>query len=92
MRLSFKAEYIEPILRGEKTSTIRGRCRVRPGQRIDAICQYHKPPFAQLEVLSIERMPVAAVTESWPNVRQTYDQDHVYVIHFRRVSADTEVM
>ena len=60
-RLTFKQVYIEPILRGEKTSTIRARCRVQPGQRVQAICQYHRPPFAELEIEAVEELPAAEV-------------------------------
>jgi uncharacterized protein YqfB (UPF0267 family) len=59
MRLGFKAEFIEPILVGHKTDTIRRSTTLQPGDYVNAGCRYDKPPFAVLRVLSVSRVTYA---------------------------------
>lgn len=56
--LSFKKAYIEPIQRGDKTTTLRARePRFKPGDEIVATCRWGDPPFATL--LCTEVAPLA---------------------------------
>ena len=59
--LRFTREWVDPILDGRKTQTLRKNVArtVRPGEVVDAQCgsRYRPETFAQLEVISVE--PVA---------------------------------
>lgn len=64
MRLSFKKEYVAPILAGTKRQTIRARrppCAV--GDLVDATNQWGRPPFASLRVTSVEPVDLEDLTE-----------------------------
>jgi len=45
-RLSFKKAYIEPILAGRKTSTLRAGTHIDVGDEVMLTCDWGKPPFA----------------------------------------------
>jgi hypothetical protein len=62
-QLSFKKRFIAPILEGRKTSTLRLKSHVTPGDMVKAICRYHEPPFAQLQILSVDRVHFAELSE-----------------------------
>lgn len=78
MRLGFKQTYIEPILSGEKTDTIRKDTRLVAGDIVLARCRYDQPPFATLRVLSVRTVTLAemdperaaGVAAMYPGTRQ----------------------
>jgi hypothetical protein len=83
-RIGFKGIYIEPILKGTKTSTIRNRTfGLVGGEIVNAGCQYHLPPFAQLEVTHVEVLDEAQAQAG----RDTYPFGTLYRIHFRLLEA-----
>lgn len=55
-RLSFKKPYIEPILSGEKVTTVRKHTSVKPGDLIAATCAWGDPPFAFLRVKEVDHL------------------------------------
>lgn len=55
-RLAFKQGFIEPILKGAKTSTLRPSTRVQAGDDVDLACQWGKPPFARARVESVSEV------------------------------------
>jgi hypothetical protein len=74
-QIYFKKRFIAPILEGTKTQTIRRvkrrqasfdgmRDQYAPGEAIAAICQYHKPPFAILNVVGSEVIRFASLDEA----------------------------
>ena len=66
MYLWFKKKYVEPILSGEKTSTIRPK---KPRVAVGDIVTFHvgpKPAFASAEILSVKEV----LFSSLPEVRQ----------------------
>ena len=64
--LYFKSRWIDPILDGVKTQTLRRRI---PGtlwcdDTFDAGCSWLDPPFARLEVVSIDHVHVDDLTRA----------------------------
>ncbi|WP_297775438.1 ASCH domain-containing protein [Mycobacterium sp.] len=63
MQLGFTANYIEPILAGAKTTTLRARRpKFGPGDVFGARCRYGDPPFAMLRCVRVEGVTVAGLT------------------------------
>ncbi len=64
MRLWFKAEYVEPIIRERKTSTIRKSDGTlpQPGETI-ACCVGPRLPFAHVKVTAVEHVRIRDLTE-----------------------------
>jgi hypothetical protein len=87
--LSFKKVWIEPIMSGEKTDTIRKATALVRGDIIEAKCEWVKPPFAYLEVTAVE--PVAQrdlEPEQRERLAKLYGQGKTLVrIRFRRINA-----
>ena len=88
MILGFKGEFIEPILTGKKTSTIRGRSYgLQVGDVVKARCQYHLPPFATLVITKVEAITYAEATLAWPDISETYGvADFYWRISFQLAS------
>lgn len=62
--LSFKKAYIEPIVQGHKTATLRARKpRFDVGDRIAAFCQWGRPAFAELLCTDVEQVQIAELTD-----------------------------
>ena len=87
--LSFKQAWIEPILNGEKTDTIRKATALVRGDIVAAKCEWVKPPFAYLEVTAVE--PVAQRDldpERRERLAKLYGEGKTLVrIRFRRINA-----
>jgi hypothetical protein len=101
--LSFKQQFVEPIQKGEKQTTLRGR---RPyflqGEDVDARCRWSDPPFAKLRVEAIEPVRLAALSdkdahadgfESAEALRQALEllypgQDELWSIRFRILESE----
>ena len=62
-QMAFKKAYIEPILDGRKTQTLRARTSHVEGDIIRAMCHWGKPPFAYLEVTGVEPVALAEITD-----------------------------
>jgi hypothetical protein len=63
MLLGFTKDYIEPILTGAKTTTLRrSRPNLAPGDVFGARCRYTDPPFALLRVVRVESVAVSGLT------------------------------
>jgi hypothetical protein len=60
-KLAFRVGYREPILAGEKTTTLRLGTRLRPGDRVEA--QSSRRPFATLEVADVTDVAAGELTE-----------------------------
>lgn len=62
--LSFKQRYIEGILSGDKTSTLRKQAgRLAQGDVIAATCVWTDPPFAHLRVTAVEAVGIGDLTD-----------------------------
>jgi uncharacterized protein YqfB (UPF0267 family) len=63
--LRFQARWIDPILSGAKTQTLRRSLSgsVLCAEVVDAACRYDRPAFARLRVTAIDRVGVAELTE-----------------------------
>lgn len=62
--LSFKQSYVEPIVNGDKVTTLRKQIgKAEVGDVIAATCQWGKPPFAWLEITDVERVHMDDLTE-----------------------------
>ncbi len=55
-RLAFKKAFIEPILDGRKTSTLRAQTRLAEGDEVDLACQWGLPPFARARVTRVSEV------------------------------------
>ena len=63
-RISFKKMWIEPILQGHKTQTMRSRKpKYEVGDRVAATCEWGKPPFCELVVADVERISLDQITD-----------------------------
>jgi len=62
-RLSFKKAYIEPILAGRKTSTLRAATHVQEGDEVNLACEWGKPPFAVVIATAVTDVGLADVDE-----------------------------
>ena len=60
-QLAFKKKWIEPVLAGEKTSTIRARTSFQVGELVAARCSRQGPPFAQLEIVGVKPLKRASL-------------------------------
>jgi len=60
-RLSFKKTYVEPILDGTKTSTLRKTTNLEPGDRVTLTCRWGDPPFAEATVTRVSEVRLDAV-------------------------------
>ena len=62
--LSFKQQFIEPIQKGVKQTTLRGsRPYFLQGEDVDARCRWTDPPFARLHVEAIEPVQLEALSD-----------------------------
>ncbi len=62
--LSFKQRYVEPIVNGDKRTTLRKQIgKAEVGDVIAATCQWGKPPFAWLEITGVQRVDLDELTE-----------------------------
>ena len=59
--LNFRKAWIDPILTGAKTTTIRVRTTVKPGEVAAARCRRDRPPFALLQVTGVREVKLAAL-------------------------------
>lgn len=64
--LRFKARYIEPILAGRKTQTLRTQLspNIIPGVIVNAACHYDRPPFAELRIRDIRSVRVGDIDDA----------------------------
>lgn len=64
-RIGFQARWIEPILSGVKTSTIRRASGPlpRPGEVVGLRCRYDQPPFAHARIVSVSPLALGQVDE-----------------------------
>ena len=100
--LSFKQQFIEPIQKGAKQTTLRGsRPYFLQGETVDARCRWTDPPFAQLHIEEIELVQLDALTdrdahndgfESAAALRETLEllypgRAELWLIRFRNVES-----
>lgn len=64
--LTFKGRFIEPILAGTKTTTLRRPSSRLPrlGERVNLICQWHRPAFAVGEVTEVRDVALDSLTDA----------------------------
>jgi len=65
-RLAFKGRFVEGIVSGSKTTTLRRPSGHLPGvgEIVAFGCQYHRPPFAFAEVIEIRDVTLADLTDA----------------------------
>lgn len=62
-QLAFKQVYIDPILQGAKTTTLRRNARVAEGDLVNATCRRGHPPFAVLRVRKVHEVRIDDLTD-----------------------------
>jgi hypothetical protein len=103
--LAFKQPYVEPIMKGSKTQTIRLGSHHEPGDVVACHCRWGEPPFAYVEVVKVERevridklTNADARRDGFPNRKELIAAiktfyplaEVVTVIRFRRVQQPVE--
>lgn len=61
--LWFKGKYVDSILSGKKTDTIRTSCSLSPGEMI-RLSVGPRPHFAVAKILSVEKLALAELPEA----------------------------
>lgn len=61
--IAFKKVYVEPILKGKKTQTVRLGTSLTEGETLVAHCRWGDPPFAHLRVTEIIRKGINDLTD-----------------------------
>jgi len=91
-RISFREEFVAPILDGRKTSTIRGR---KPAHRVGDVVTLHvgpRPPFATARIVAIEPVDWAELSpDQRKRLYATYgDREHLWRVAFAVAEPSTQ--
>lgn len=84
--IGFQGRYIDPILTGRKTMTLRragARGLPRDGETVNLRCRYDLPPFAQAVVDSVSPITVDDLTDA-----DAHMDGHVDLASLRAAVAD----